>query len=209
MVGSNANASSAILELRHRGDRIVFAADSEYQQWRDIFRLRGNRVLNCHAITLPHHGGLMHGTTADLEWFTSSAVQAEVVVVSVGTRNGHEHPRPEPIRALAAIGAQIVCTQITEQCCADLESCRPGVMGVPRYPCRSSSTKDVKKKKTKAGGSIERSHNVACASTIAVRLTEIGFEFERLDAHRDGVDRLVAEGHSPLCRVTSAHSAER
>jgi beta-lactamase superfamily II metal-dependent hydrolase len=67
MDGDNPNASSAILELRHEGDRIVFAADSEYDQWRDVYRLRGERAMDCKALTMPHHGGLMQGSDEDLQ----------------------------------------------------------------------------------------------------------------------------------------------
>lgn len=189
----NPNASSAIIELRHRGDKVVFAADSEFDQWRDVYRLRGETPLTCKAISLPHHGGLMQGTPADLEWFCNQAIEAEVVVVSVATVNRHGHPREEVIHAVTASGSQVMCTQITEQCCDDLESLRPGVIGAIHHPCLSSSRPSVTR-------NARRSRNVACAGTISALLTEDGIAVERRDQHRAGVDRLVNDRHTPLCR---------
>ncbi|MEZ6121647.1 MAG: MBL fold metallo-hydrolase [Planctomycetaceae bacterium] len=200
LVKKNANASSAILELRHRGQKIVFAADSEYSQWRDVLRLRSNRPVDCRAITIPHHGGLMSGTLADLRWFAGSAIKADIAIVSVGTRNGYGHPGPETIKAFALSTSQVCCTQITEKCCGDLESVRPSIVGVPRFPCRSSTDKDVKRKKRNDGSTVIRSNNVGCATTISAILTDSGIDFERLDEHRRGVDKLVSNGHTPLCR---------
>ena len=191
--GDNPNASSAILELRHRGDKVVFAADSEFDQWRDVHRLRGTTT--CKALTMPHHGGLMQGTSTDLQWFCNEAVHAEVVVVSVATTNRHGHPREEVIRAVAASGSNVMCTQISEKCCADLEALRPGVVGAPRFPCRSSSRRDVT-------ATARKSRNVACAGTVSALLDDQGIEIERRDRHRIGVDQLVARGDSPLCRTS-------
>lgn len=192
---SNPNASSAIIELRHRGQKIVFAADSEYQQWRDIYRLRGDRTLNCKALTMPHHGGLMQGTQSDLDWFASKAISPEVIVVSVATKNSHYHPRPEVIQAFSSRTSHIMCTQVTEQCCIDLESLRPAVSGSLRFPCRSSA-------KTLLTGKKKRSAHVACAGTISALLVETGIAVEHQHEHRQGIDRLIAETGKPtLCRI--------
>lgn len=187
------NASSAVIELRHANDKIIFAADSEYQQWRDIYRLRGNRALTCKVLTMPHHGGLMQGTSADLKWFCSTATDSEVVVVSAATVNQHGHPRQEVVQAVSASGSHVMCTQITGQCCSDLEPLRPGVIGPPLYPCRSSPKQDLTTGK-------RRSRNVACAGTVAARLTHSGITVERDAKHAQGVDRLELAGHTPLCR---------
>lgn len=189
----NPNASSAILELRHLSQKIIFAADSEFEQWREVYRLRGEKPLVCKALTMPHHGGLMKGTAEDLRWFCEDAVDSEIVVVSVGTINQHKHPREEVIRAMSLSGCEIVCTQITEKCCNKLESVRPGVIGPPRFPGKSSIHTDL----TRSG---KRSRNVACAGTVSALLDDKGIVIERKDEHRIGVDQLVKVGHSPLCR---------
>ncbi len=187
------NASSAILELRHAGHKIVFAADSEYQQWREVHRLRGEKTLDCKVLTMPHHGGNMEGRPADLEWFCNTATRAEVVVVSVATANQHGHPQPEVIQAISSSGAHVMCTQITEQCCSNLEALRPGVIGPPIYPCRSSTKPD------RTSGN-RRSRNVACAGTISAVLGKNEVVVERLIQHRKRVDQLAGHGETPLCR---------
>jgi hypothetical protein len=197
------NASSAIIELRHHGEKVVLASDSEYSAWRDVVRLRGNRRIQCKILTMPHHGGLMDGSSDDLRWFHTEAVSPEIVIVSVGTRNKHRHPRPEAIRAISAAGAHVCCTQITNQCCKDLESVRPGVIGPILYPSMSTKlpngrfkTVIVKKRKRK----VRLSANVACAGTIVATLDDTGIHVERLREHKDRVEQLVTAGCSPLCR---------
>ncbi len=187
------NASSAILELRHAGNRIVFAADSEYQQWREVHRLRANRPIDCKVLTMPHHGGNMMGTAADLQWYCNHATRAEVVVVSVATANQHGHPKREVIQAISSSGSHVMCTQITEQCCTNLEPLRPGVIGLPLYPCRSSTKAD------RTSGS-RRSRNVACAGTISAVLAEKEILVERVDDHRRGVANLIQSDTRPMCR---------
>ncbi|MFO7904773.1 MAG: ComEC/Rec2 family competence protein [Planctomycetota bacterium] len=193
MDADSPNASSVVLELRHQGDRVVFAADSECDQWRDIYRLRNDRIMECKAVTMPHHGGLMQASDEDLMWFHDHAVDADFIVVSVGTINPHAHPRGEVIRAATASGSHVMCTQITEQCCSNLESLRPGVIGPSRYPCKSSSRPDFT-------GRAGRSRNVACAGTVTALLTPKGVLMECVDQHRVAVDALVVAGHAPLCR---------
>ncbi len=197
------NASSAIIELRHRGEKIVFAADSEYSAWRDVIRLRTNRPVECRILTMPHHGGLMDGSVEDLEWFQSKAVKPEVVIVSVGTRNKHRHPHEEAIMAMTQIGSHVCCTQITGKCCANLEAIRPGVIGPILNPSRSQTKKDGRNKtvdKKKRGQNVFVSGNVACAGTIVANLDDSGIRVERLSEHSSGVDRLVVGGNSPMCR---------
>lgn len=191
--GDKPNASSAILELRHRGNKVVFAADSEFEQWKEVYRLRGCKPLICKALTMPHHGGLMQGSDTDLKWFCNDAVNAEIVVVSVATVNRHGHPREEVIRTVAATGSHVMCTQITPKCCKNLEALRPGVIGPPRYPCRSSSRSDF----TSGTG---RSRHVACAGTVSALLDDDGIHLERRERHGAAVDRLSADGNLPLCR---------
>lgn len=200
-MASNPNAASAILELRHRGQRIVFTADSEFSQWRDVYRLRGNTRHTCRVMTMPHHGGLMNGSDADLAWFCTVATAADVVVLSVATVNQHDHPREAVVRNLASTGCHVMCTQITNQCCNALENARPGVIGPPLAPCRSSSKRQLTSR-------AKRSKNVACAGTIVAILDDNGITIEREADHVTGVDSLVSSGHSPLCRPSQVKDTE-
>ena len=204
---NDANASSAIVHLRHKDDALLFTGDSEYAQWKTLNEINNQNKLRCKGMSMPHHGGLMDGDQSDLEWFCNEVVETEVVVFSVGTINGYKHPRPEVISAMRKAGATVVCTQMTDKCCTDLESVRPGAIGSLIHPCRSSTKTDLvrpRKKKNKAAkksSAVPRSRNVACAGTISALITDDGIEFEKLDSHQTGVDKLKANGCSPLCRL--------
>ena len=91
----------------------------------------------------------MKGDIADLTRFANDTTDAEVVVFSVGTTNGHKHPRPDVIAAMRDSGAHVMCTQITSQCCTDLESVRPAVIGPLIVPGRSSSKPKYAERKMK------------------------------------------------------------
>ncbi len=188
----DANAACAILELRHRGHRIVFTGDSVIDQWRDVYRLRGGTPMKCRVLTMPHHGGLMGGTASDFNWFCTTATDADVVVLSVATANQHRHPREEVVQAFASRGCHVMCTQITSKCCGNLESVRPGVIGTPLMQCQSSSKPEF----SKTG----RSKNVACAGTVSATLDAEGITVDREQAHTQGVDALVTGSNLPLCR---------
>jgi competence protein ComEC len=192
LADDNPNASSMIVNLRHQGKNIVLSADSEVDQWRDLIRTRDGRKVECKIITIPHHGGGFGGEDADIEWLFKDAVSAEIAVVSVATVNRYSHPRPSVIRSAASAGCHVVCTQITPQCCENLEPLRPGVIGEIRHPCASKSKVDISLRR--------RSRNVACAGTISVLLDERGVTVERLSQHRDKVSELAARGGRPLCR---------
>lgn len=205
---NNVNAASAIIELRHLEDRVIFTGDSEYAQWDSLIEHRKangiDEPIHCVAMSMPHHGGLMDGSADDLARFANQTTDAEVVVFSVGTANGHGHPRSEVITAMRGSGAHVICTQITHRCCSSLESVRPSVAGSLTIPCRSSSKPDYNDRYKQKGAKrirARRSRNVACAGSIEARLTDDGIEVLGLEKHSQGVDRLVADGHEPLCRI--------
>jgi len=188
----NPNACAAILELRHRGHRILFTSDSEYSMWRDIHRLRNSTSIQCKVATVPHHGGQMQGTKSDLDWLCNTAIKADYAIISAGTSNTYGHPTRDVVRAFQKSGSHVMCTQITERCCNDLESVRPGVIGPILYPSRSKSAAD----KT----SSSKSRNVACTGTIVATLSNSGITVERDTEHRNGVNNLARRGFLPMCR---------
>ena len=185
------NATSAVLFFDVGNNRIVFAADSEIQQWRDIHARAG--TISCNVLAVPHHAGKLHQSSSDLQWLFGQAIQPQVAVVSVGTSNNHNHPREDVIRALRACGASVLCTQITQQCCSNLEALRPAVLSPLTILGRSSATADL----TKSGNS----RNVACAGTVVATIDAQHVEIDRIAQHQAAVDRLASNAHgSPLCR---------
>lgn len=189
------NPTSAVLFLEAGSHRIVFAADSEVAQWREIYQRAGRR-LSCDVLVVPHHAGRFHSSADDLEWMYSQALELGVAVISVGTTNQHGHPRADVVAAIARHGGRVMCTQITPRCNGNdtnLEFLRPAVLSPVLHPGSSSPEPDF----TDAG----RSRNVACAGTVRVEMTAKNLTVSRLDDHQRAIDRLVADNRlCPLCR---------
>ncbi|MCY2991334.1 MAG: MBL fold metallo-hydrolase [Planctomycetota bacterium] len=186
------NPTSAVLFFDCGKNRLIFAADSEVGQWRQI-RERSGHAFRCNVLAVPHHAGAMHNSADDLKWLYAEAIRPEVAVISVGTNNTHDHPRNEVIEALKAAGARIICTQITRKCCTEPESLRPSVLRPINLLGRSSPKRDI----TRRGNS----RNLACAGTVLVLVTPTTLAIDRVDDHQTAVDQLADKpyGH-PLCR---------
>lgn len=187
------NPTSAVLFFDVGARRVMFAADSEVGQWREIRRSAGRRQM-CDILAVPHHGGATGSTKQELAWLLDEAIQANVAVVSVGTSNTHGHPRMDVIQAITARGISVMCTQITRKCSHDLEGLRPGVLQPITVFGRSSPTRDL----TKRGNS----RNVACAGTVRAIFTADDLVIDRFDDHQQAIYALAigASGH-PLCRA--------
>lgn len=196
----NTNLASAIVVLKCAERRIVFAGDSHVSQWRTVSRNHGG-PLNCDVLAVSHHGGKCWSNnaneSAELAWLYSDGVRCKHAVISVGTSNNFNnkrHPNQNVAAAIRTSGAAILCTQITSQCCSDLESLRPGVR-LPVSMSRSSSKPD----KTSSG----RSANVACAGTVIAEVSPNEVRIRQLADHQLGVDNLCKMGANVLCRTSS------
>ena len=108
---------------------------------------------------------------SDQKRLYSHIIRPEYGVISVGTYNRYEHPCAASIAALKAAGVKVLCTQITDKCCGDLESIRPLRRTITK-PARS--TKDVSK--TQGG----RSKHVACFGTVVAEVSENNFRIANL-----------------------------
>jgi hypothetical protein len=123
----------------------------------------------------------------------SQAVKAEYGIVSVGTSNQHKHPRPEVVAALRRAGVVPICTQMTQQCCSDLEAQRGRSLSLV-LPSRSVMTPDVTDS--------NRSRNVACAATVLVELRDNAVVIQRFADHQAMIDRIhTNHAGTPLCRT--------
>lgn len=188
------NPTSAILFLDVKNGRVIFAADSEVAQWREVNR-RSGRKWNCDVLAVPHHAGHAATTPEDLAWLFDEAIAPKVAIVSVGTSNTFGHPRPDVVQAMTSRGIKVMCTQITGQCTQNLEIIRPGVLRPVVHPGRSSARRDLT---TSAN---RNSRNVACAGSVRAVVGDSGIAVDRLDEHQAAVDKLAGEAHGcPLCR---------
>lgn len=192
------NPTSAVLFLEVHGERIIFAADSEVAQWREIHSKHGKRM-KCGVLAVPHHAGRSHSSPADLDWLFDEALDVGVAIISVGTSNTHGHPREDVVTAMTIRGTKVLCTQITRRCHGNLESLRPGVLRPLSYIGRSSPERDL----TGSGNS----RNVSCAGTVCVEATNAGLVVDRLEVHQRAVDQMpLTETSGPLCRRCGASS---
>ena len=189
------NPTSAVLFLDVKNHRVIFAADSEFAQWQEIWRKSGRLLFSCDILAVPHHAGSSKSTEQQLRSLFTEVLAPRVVIVSVGTNNTHGHPRSDVIQAISARGIKVICTQITKQCCDDLESLRPGVLQPLTHFSRSSPIRDVNARKI--------SRNVACAGSVRAIVSDEDIVVDRVDEHQGAVDRLanLKQGH-PLCRKT-------
>ncbi len=189
------NRTSAVLALNCGAHRIVFGGDLDYEGWRQVHNEWGKPIV-CDALAVSHHGGALTNSNEQqrLAWIYRNAIRCDTAIVSVGSVNQFNHPRPAHIRALKQSGANVLCTQITTQCCENLEPIRPGVIQ-PALPGKSTPHESL----TVGAG---RSRDVACAGSVAIELGPGAINVRRLADHQAAVDHMAtSEDGQPLCRL--------
>lgn len=111
--GEEPNPCSAVLRVTRGGTAVLIGGDAPLVSW-----VRLEPVLS-QAIVLrtPHHGGgIDEGNPTWTEQDLYARVSPEVAVVSVGTNNGHEHPRKPQMEAIRGRNCRLLCTQLTTRC---------------------------------------------------------------------------------------------
>lgn len=110
------NVHSAILRVEFGGEAMLIGGDAPLASWALV---RPND-LPAAAFRIPHHGGALDDGGTPTGWSPQhlyNMVAPCVGVVSVGTRNGHKHPRAEWVRPLfQRTGCRTLCTQLTPRC---------------------------------------------------------------------------------------------
>jgi competence protein ComEC len=194
MEGGEPNATSGILRLRCGKRSLVFPGDATVEAWKDVSRLLRNKPLICDILAVPHHGGIIWKGRSqrrirdDLKWLYGEAVRSRYAVISVSTGNGEGHPRRESVRAIRDSSTDekpvVLCTQITNRCCADPAAFRPGVVdrGIPSWSILNAG------------------RDTACAGTILAEFGSETMTIRHVGRHQQAVDQLVKSGDAPLCR---------
>jgi len=194
------NQTSAILRLTCGGRRIIFSGDATIEAWEYLSSKMSNaKPLRCDIMTIPHHGGNITTNSSREESYQkrlySHIIRPEYGVISVGTYNRYGHPCAASITALKAAGVRVLCTQITDKCCGDLESIRSLRRTITR-PARS--TKDVSK--TQGG----RTKHVACFGTVVAEVSENNVRISNLAAYDEDVKSFAAlPSFHPICENLS------
>ncbi len=184
------NQGSGILVVECGENRVLFPGDAGHLAF-DALKSRlgaGNR-LRCDVMAAPHHGGKLSkrsveiaGHTNVFDWLYSDIVEARATIFSVGSSNTHDHPLEEHIVAARRSGSDVLCTQVTQQCHADLTSIHPSLLMPIQKPSACSRS------------------GVGCAGTVVVDVNESSVRIRRFEDHQ----RLVKGLASPLCRVTDS-----
>jgi competence protein ComEC len=191
------NQSSGVLRLRCGGRRVVFSGDATIEAWEYLAaQMPEEKPLPCDIMTVPHHGGMISRDPPKEQIHQtrlySELIKPQYAVISVGTSNQHGHPRKEVVNALAKAGVTVICTQMTELCCDDLEAAR-FMRGTLTSPSRS--TKQTSK--TQSG----RSKDVACFGSIVAEVSETHLQIANLNRYERDIAKVSgAEDFNPACR---------
>ncbi len=175
------NRASAVVRLEAGNLVVLVGGDADGEAWRRM--IDAGVGLAADVLRVPHHGGdLGHGSRHASWDDVLEAVNAELNVVSVGTRNTYGHPAREALAALGrrTPGARVMCTQVNYICAG----------GRPLPP----STK-LLPMATRAGAG-DRPGACPCAGTVTVEVTDTGWSVTpSVPEHRAVIDLLA----SPMC----------
>ena len=188
------NLTSGILRLKCGNRKVVYPGDAGIKSWKSLSQIYGQQPLTCDVMAIPHHGGGLakRNRPADHQELYSKHIKPQHGVISVGSLNSHKHPLPEAIVALRDQGTEVFCSQMTTQCCQDLELIRQVPRSIPQ-PSRSSKTQS----KTQGG----KSRNVACFGSVAIEVSENNIKISDISAFNRAFQKFnQIPPFTPMCR---------
>ena len=190
-----ANQTSAVIKMSFGEKRIIFAGDATIEAWRFLSKnYFKDQPLKCDVMTIPHHGGKISSGSKELEAqreLYSKIIKPQYGIISVGTSNWFNHPCQEALQALVDSDVEVMCTQMTPQCCQQLEDVR-GVNRIIAQPALSS------RELQKTGGS--KSKNVACVGTITAEISRQEVKIKQCGNHRSNKEQFKKiQSFKPMC----------
>ena len=162
------NITCSVVRLQVGNSNIVFSGDALIEAWKRIYTENRGVSLESNIATLPHHGGIIDTLlgTESFDFF-NRIIDAKTLIVSVGP-NSYGHPLPNAIHAATRAGKEILCTQMTRQCCSVYDRlCSSSQKFYP--PILSQSQQDGL---------------IACAGTVAVNVSPDAIEIQHLEKYR-------------------------
>jgi beta-lactamase superfamily II metal-dependent hydrolase len=183
------NYASAIVRIEVGGFVALIGGDADGASWRRL--IDGPEDLHADVFRVPHHGGAITFATGDVTWNELlAAVDAELLVVSVGTVNQYGHPLREALEALGRQTplARIACTEVNAICAGGRRLPREG-LGLPSSSLRG------------AGG---KPGACRCAGTVTVTVAPEGWRVSPTPGEHDEVISLL---ENPMCRPAGTPSA--
>lgn len=138
------NDRSVVIKLDYHGFIALLLADVERAGLRDLGKIYAERpqLLRANLVKIPHHGA-WPTRGEELKSLLKSA-DAEIAVLSVGSKNRHRHVVPALFNLLNQLVAdtslrlkKFLCTEVTRTCLfSSVELARAGRAGLPeRMPC--------------------------------------------------------------------------
>ncbi len=189
------NRTSAILWLGCGERKIVFSSDAPIESWELLLeRVLADKPLACDVMTIPHHGGkISDGDESTCQQKLYSKIIRPVYgVVSVGSNNTWGHPLAECITALKQAGVKVLCTQMTPQCCEDIEKIRL-LRRIVSRPARSTR----KENRSSTG----KSRHVACFGSIVAEVSSQEVRILNLvNFEKDMNSFANVPSFSPICK---------
>lgn len=190
------NETCSILKLEYGNSRILFGGDAGIEAWRKIKERRAIECpYNCDILTVPHHGGKLSENSSqnDHQELYTQIVKPKYAIISVGTSNQHNHPNKNCIRTLVDNNCKVLCTQMTKQCCSDLEKIRNFQRTITQ-PSASNRKED-------RTSSARHSRNVACFGTVTslVCKNEASIDTKGFDLAKDFFNTIP--NYTPLCHI--------
>lgn len=191
------NQTSGVLRLRCGGRRAIFSGDATIEAWEYLAaQMSGDTPLPCDIMTVPHHGGTISSDPAKEQAcqmrLYSELIKPRYAVISVGSSNRYGHPKTETLNALVETGVTVLCTQMTEVCCPDLEAARliRGMLASPSRSTRQAS-------KTQSG----RSKDVACFGSVVAEVSDTHLQIANLNRYERDIEKASGtEDFKPACR---------
>ena len=157
--------ASVVLRISYRGRAVLLPGDLPKRGWGWLSQR--NPIPRSDVLMFPHHGGsyVRQDQAAEGPELTEilAAISPDVVVVSVGTNNTHNHPLPESFECLRATvpAARVLCTQVTPRCAPNAAEVRQAV--IERLPPENGN-----------GNSFRNVNACPCAGTVIVAMSETG-----------------------------------
>ncbi len=171
------NSTSAILTLdMATGTLIAWPGDAKLARTVEVIDSQVSLLLG------PHHGAPQDNGKAILDRCIDRLGPNDCLI-SVGTNNGHSHPKPQYIKTLALAGCRVSCTQMTLHC--DRERVNGG-----QHVMNSSGYLGLPAPGT----------GVFCRGHVRLAISPEGIEFDRYhDEHRERLEKELSRGRRLLC----------
>ncbi len=187
------NSVSAVLRVTRGGRAVVVGGDAPLVAWASL----ESGLRRADVVRTPHHGGLLDDEPSALTYEDLyQSIGPKLAIVSVGTWNGHKHPRAVHLDAIRSRSCRTSCTQLTPRCTENPERHRADALlrvGGVVYPYRHR-TPDGTPSNSAHGARRE----VPCAGSVVVWLEADG-SLEVEPAGGGWHEHFVHTLETPLC----------